>query len=207
MPGLEGIQSGGGYELAGTEVRFVCESPVTDECGSSQGYDFCVRNTIQELYEKDQTWQLLAAAAAAQDPQQQGGGGSDKSDTPLIAGLVAGGSLMGRIDRTLPVGKRWANGTSLLRSLFTLDQVAHRCYLSVGALVSTLSSSCMPVPVLGTYCLHPAPHPLQSLVFGALPPRPRRRTAAACACRCSIVDLAAEAARRPRQSCRGGGGR
>lgn len=92
-PGLEGIQSGGGYVLAGIEVRFVCASPVTDECGSSQGYDFCVRNTIQELYEKDQTWQLLAAADAAQGPQQQGGGRSDKANTPLIAGLVAGETI------------------------------------------------------------------------------------------------------------------
>lgn len=32
--------------------RCSCEDPSTEECGNSQGYDYCVRTKIQDIYSR-----------------------------------------------------------------------------------------------------------------------------------------------------------
>ncbi|KAG2498415.1 hypothetical protein HYH03_003673 [Edaphochlamys debaryana] len=95
--GFADVNGGGGYVLAGRGVLFVCEDPVTDECGTSVGYDLCVRNKIRQAYDRDDTWLRLQGqvpepppAAGAESAGNSTGGGSAAA---VAAGAAAGATV------------------------------------------------------------------------------------------------------------------
>ncbi|KAG2498429.1 hypothetical protein HYH03_003687 [Edaphochlamys debaryana] len=105
--GIPGLTMGGGYVLeSNTDTWFLCEHPVTEE-ECAKGYDFCVRNKIQDLYTQDKTFELIAAWESEQAgnitaPDSSGnvtsssgdgdaGGGGSSNTVGIAVGVAVGG--------------------------------------------------------------------------------------------------------------------
>ncbi|GFR43079.1 hypothetical protein Agub_g4086 [Astrephomene gubernaculifera] len=95
--GLVGLTSGGGYAIQAWKTVFVCQQPIMDDCGLTNGWDYCVRTKVVELQSQDNTWELLAAYAAMTATPSPSPGGAALADVhggrtaAVAAGAAVGG--------------------------------------------------------------------------------------------------------------------
>ncbi|KAG2429814.1 hypothetical protein HXX76_010598 [Chlamydomonas incerta] len=94
VSGLQGVTSGGGYVLEGTDVNFICEEPTTFECGNTKGWDICVRQSIEDVLSRDRTWEILAAAEQQSAALEDGGGDSNTVAVAVGVAVGVGGGLL-----------------------------------------------------------------------------------------------------------------